>query len=185
METEPILILVSGLPCTGKTTIAKQITEHFHYPLIYKDGIKEILFDSLGCSSRAWSKKLSGVSYQIMFHLIESMLASGCSLVAEANFHPESIRNSLTDLRCRYRFQVFEVLCRTEGEVLLERFNNRYQSGKRHPGHLDQIVIQEVKDLINRRETGYLELGGGYEEVDTTFFDRVDYAAIMSGIKKY
>ncbi|WP_425432548.1 AAA family ATPase [Hydrococcus rivularis] len=43
-----LLILISGLPCTGKTTLARKIAQKLQLPLVCRDDIKESLFDSLG-----------------------------------------------------------------------------------------------------------------------------------------
>ena len=56
--TRPLLIVVTGAPCAGKTTLARRIAETFRLPLIAKDDIKESLFDSLGWKDREWSKQL-------------------------------------------------------------------------------------------------------------------------------
>lgn len=42
------LIIINGLPGTGKTTIAKPLASKLGFPLIAKDGIKEFLFDTVG-----------------------------------------------------------------------------------------------------------------------------------------
>src|SRR3989442_1170409 len=51
----PKLVLVNGLPGTGKTTVARKISDHFHWPCFSKDVFKELIFDGLGWSDKAWS----------------------------------------------------------------------------------------------------------------------------------
>jgi shikimate kinase len=46
------LIIISGLPCTGKTTLGRKLAQDLSLPLICRDSIKESLFDSLGYSDR-------------------------------------------------------------------------------------------------------------------------------------
>lgn len=46
----PVLILISGAPCTGKTTIAQHLAGKFQLPVVHKDDIKERLFDRLDYS---------------------------------------------------------------------------------------------------------------------------------------
>jgi len=46
------LIIINGLPGTGKTTIAKPMAEQLGFPLVSKDTIKEFLFDTIGVSDR-------------------------------------------------------------------------------------------------------------------------------------
>jgi predicted kinase len=170
MSSQPLLVVVVGLPCTGKTTIAKEIATRLNYPLIFKDGIKEILFDNLGLSDRSWSKKLSKTTYDVMFHIIEAMLSTGNSLVVEGNFPPQIARKSFINYTNSYPCLTFEVLCVVESRVLLQRFAERRLSGTRHPGHLDYEVIREVKNLIAEGHDGHLDLGGGFYKADSTKF---------------
>jgi 2-phosphoglycerate kinase len=44
----PALILVSGAPGTGKTTVANALATRLQIPTVSKDAIKESLFESLG-----------------------------------------------------------------------------------------------------------------------------------------
>ena len=46
-------ILVTGIPATGKSTMAKAMSERMKLPVISKDTIKELLFDNVGFQSRA------------------------------------------------------------------------------------------------------------------------------------
>jgi predicted kinase len=183
MKPSPLLVLVTGLPCTGKTSLARQVAAGLGFPLIYKDGIKEILFDHLGRSDRAWSKTLSNVTYQIMLHLIEAFVTAGASLLVEANFPAGTWNPQIRMLADRCDFSTFEVLCVTDGPVLLDRFQSRGATGSRHPGHLDQLVICEMEDLVRQGATGRLDLGGGFLQVDTTNFDQLDIEDIITTIQ--
>src|SRR5579871_2606062 len=42
------IVLISGAPGAGKTTLALPLAERLSWPLITKDHIKETLFDSMG-----------------------------------------------------------------------------------------------------------------------------------------
>jgi len=55
---KPLLIIISGPPGTGKTTLGKRMANELHLPFVNKDSIKELLFDHLGWHDRAWSRKL-------------------------------------------------------------------------------------------------------------------------------
>lgn len=48
MKKVPTLIIVTGFPATGKTTLAKKLSEHFSLPLVYVDELKEMMFDRIG-----------------------------------------------------------------------------------------------------------------------------------------
>ena len=45
-------ILVTGIPASGKSTMARFLAEAFGLPVISKDRIKECLYDTMGFRSR-------------------------------------------------------------------------------------------------------------------------------------
>ena len=173
------IILVTGLPCTGKTKIGRQIAERFKLPYLHKDGIKESLFDSLGWSDRSWSKKLGEASYHLLFYFTEVLLAAHQSLILESNFSVERDGPKLHLLQKKYAFQALEVQCVADGQELVERFRLRWELGDRHPGHVDAETFDELRDALLAGHLPPLGLEGAYFEVDTTLFDRVDVNEII------
>jgi adenylylsulfate kinase-like enzyme len=61
--SKPFVIIITGLPGTGKTTLGKHLTQRYHLPCLHKDGIKEILFDTIDeCSLElSWKLGLSSI----------------------------------------------------------------------------------------------------------------------------
>jgi predicted kinase len=178
---KPVLVIVTGSPCTGKTTLARQIARKFHLPFVYKDGVKETLFDTLGWEDRQWSKKLGGASYALLFYFIEAQLAAGQSLVVEANFYPGFSENFL-ELQQRYDFEPLQILCFADGEILFERFKKRSESGNRHPGHVDHLNYDEFRQTLLFGRLEPLNIGGKVVEVDTGDFEKVNYAEIFAAV---
>ena len=69
-QSPPLLVIVTGLPCTGKTVLAHRLAHDIHIPIIAKDDLKESLFDSLGWSDRDWSIKLGRATIQLLYQLV-------------------------------------------------------------------------------------------------------------------
>ena len=82
----PLLVVVTGMPSSGKTTIATALAERLRLPLVAKDDLKESLFETLGPGDVAWSGRLGDAAYDLMFALARTMLAARVPLIVEANF---------------------------------------------------------------------------------------------------
>src|SRR5207249_5608588 len=85
-----------------------------------KDLIKESLFDTLGVGDREWSRKLGRATIELLFVLMESELAAGRSFLVECNFSTEHATPRFVELKEKYGFEPFQVVCRTEEAVLME-----------------------------------------------------------------
>jgi len=65
-EVRRRFIVVSGLPGSGKTTLARQLAPALNLPLIDKDEILDRLFDSKGVGDAKWRRTLSRESDAIL-----------------------------------------------------------------------------------------------------------------------
>lgn len=181
--SKTLLIIISGPPCTGKTTLGKKISKEFQLPLLSKDEIKESLFDTLGTKDREWSKKIGIASYHILYKNIETLLNVKRSLIVESNFKSEFDSKRFLKLQKKYDFETLQIMCETTGEILFERFKKRSQSGERHPGHVDDQNFDEFKDLLLRGKHKSLNIKGKVFDIDTTEFKSIDYNFIFTFIK--
>jgi predicted kinase len=180
----PLLIIVTGHPCTGKTTLAQHIGDKFSLPLISRDAIKEPLFDVLGWSDRTWSRKLGGATFAVMYEMLGSLLRARVSCIVESNFDVEIASAKFRTLNQRFPFKPFQVVCVTQSQVLLERFRHRDETGERHPGHVDHLGYDEIRERLLQGDHGSLDIGGQVLTIDTTDFDAIDYHELYMHISK-
>ena len=180
--SQNLLIIVSGSPGAGKTTLARRIAKELGLPLFARDDIKELLFDTLGWSNRQWSRKLGLASWKVFYHVLEELLKVNQSFVVESNFRKELASKELLALQDEYRFETVQVLCRADSEVLLERFKQRAESGERHPGHVDRLNYDEFEAALHQGDWDALEINGRVVTVDTTDFEAVDWGQLISDV---
>lgn len=181
--SKPLVVIISGHPCTGKTTLGRMLARDLPLPLIAKDDIKETLFDTLGVGDRAWSQKLGRATYQLLYLGLLTQLRACRSAIVESNFSPAIAGAELRSLAAEHPFEPFQIICRTEREVLFERYRHRSVSGERHPGHLDQLLYRELVERYAEEQYGPLAIGGAVARVDTTDWTCGDYQALLSEIR--
>src|ERR1700753_2273802 len=68
-EAAMTLIVVSGAPGTGKSTVAGVLATEFGLPLLSLDEIKEALADVLGTGGEDWSNQVGDAAAEIVFRL--------------------------------------------------------------------------------------------------------------------
>ena len=179
------LVLISGAPSTGKTSLARRLAEALPVVVLEKDAIKETLFDSVGEGDREWSKKLGGATFALLRMLVESHLKAGQSVVAEAAFWSEYERPWLDRMKESYDFDTLELHCHADPEIVVRRFIERSESDERHSGHQSgmgrEALEREIRGQIERY--GAVTAGEGLVRIDTTDFSTVDYAAIVERVR--
>jgi predicted kinase len=178
----PVVIVITGPPCAGKTTIARRVAERFSLPWMGKDMVKELLFDTLGWQDREWSKKLGRASIVVLFRFLEAQVAARRSCIVESNFKAEYDTARFLDLRERYEFDLMQIECLCDGQVLFERFKRRAESGERHPGHLDHANYDEFREMLLLGRSEPLKIGGCRVEIDTTDLEGIDYQTLFAEI---
>lgn len=179
----PLLLLVSGPPGSGKTTLGEKIAHDLKMPFFNKDGIKETLFDTLGWSDREWSRQLGIASARLLFHYIERQLAAGQSVVAESAFQAAYDAPRLPALREQFHCRVLEAHCTAAPDVLLARVLERAQSRQRHPGHGELAQLEELRANLLSGVYRPLSGDGAALIVDTTDLARLDYQSLLQIIR--
>ncbi|MBS0394785.1 MAG: ATP-binding protein [Proteobacteria bacterium] len=163
----PVCLVISGPPCTGKSTLATRIARASGWPLLAKDAYKERVFDHLGHADRAWSRRVSALAWDLLLEESARLLGAGASCLVEGNLR-EPQRRRLGAAVAAARATVLEVECRAQPERLLERYRARAAGGARHPGHVDLEALAEVEAELREPSAAATALGGATLQWDTS-----------------
>lgn len=182
----PLLVIVTGLPCTGKTALAHRLSVEIPLPIIAKDDLKESLFNSLGWSDRDWSMKLGRATILLLYQMVETLLRAGVSAIAETYFRPDLAQAEFQAIQARTPFRPFVIECTADGDVLWQRWQNRIASGERHPGHVDGTISDEaIRAVLSQGRTApRLKFGSSCRVIDTTDFSAIPFNELLEAIRE-
>jgi predicted kinase len=149
----PILVIVCGLPATGKSGLAEKLREELRWPLFAKDHFKELLYDATDQGEDAYTREASIIvgkqSIALLFAVARELLEARVSCIIEANFLPALAPCDLAPLLAIADGR--QVHCTIPDDLVLERYRQRASAGERHPVHVDEGAEAE---LIERIESG-------------------------------
>ena len=140
---ERSIILVSGAPASGKSTVARALAEAFGWSVLSKDVFKESLYESL--TPAELTSAPEELSSQLSRAAIDMMWATAehCSnVIMEANFRTQSAYE-----RARFaalRGRKLEVYCRCSPEEASRRFRERAERERHHPAHSVKRLSADV-----------------------------------------
>jgi len=102
---KPALIVVSGLPGSGKSHFCRKLAEHVSLPILESDALRKALF-----SSPDYSPGESNRLFQACHLLIEELIRRGISLIFDA-----------TNLIERHRERLYRIADQTEAKLVIVR----------------------------------------------------------------
>lgn len=190
------LIILSGLPASGKSTVARALQSSFPYPILEKDRIKECLFDTLGFQSHAEKRRLDAAAARILLQTAEVILVSGGSVILDNNFDTAA-GEALHTLQTRLAPRSVTLLLTADEDVLYKRYLDRDLSHTRHPGHAvsdrypplpgdPEVSPMEREGFAQRylsRGMGRVNWGGPVIRVDTTNLETLDQTALIAQVQ--
>jgi predicted kinase len=162
----PLLLVLSGPPASGKTSVAEELAAELRIPFISKDTFKERLYEVFGDDDRL-EDQVEHAGLALLYSVAGAQLAAGVPVMAESNFDSESDLGPLRGLQQEHGARLVQVHFSRSKEKLLERFVGRIEEGERHPGHGDEPEdVHEVERKLDAGVWDPLDLPGELIRVD-------------------
>lgn len=118
----PTLILMSGLPGCGKTSLARQLAQRLHIPILSKDRLQQ------GLRAQGLAGHNGPEGYLLAFDLADEQLALGVGVILDAVFPLPGYRSQARAIAQKHGARFCPIYCYCSNERLWQaRMNNRTQ----------------------------------------------------------
>jgi predicted kinase len=141
--SNPLLIVVTGRPGSGKTTLAHALARAVRCPAICRDEIKEGLVNTTGDAGRVGDDVAWRV-YDAFFDTVTRLLGHGVSLVAEAAFQHKLWAPKLEPLRDFARVRI--VVCDVDPTLARARHVERGLADPERERFHDDRAVQAARE---------------------------------------
>ncbi|HZI47077.1 MAG TPA: AAA family ATPase [Pyrinomonadaceae bacterium] len=155
MSDKPKLVIVTGRPGSGKTTLAKELGKLIYFPLVSRDEIKEGYVNTFKVKHDELPEHTNKTASEVFFKSIELLLTNNVSVIAEAAFQHQVWQPQITKF-AKYS-EVILIVCEVDPEVAASRHLER---GLTDP---NRGFFHGDKRVAHFKETGVVLAPAEYE----------------------
>jgi predicted kinase len=174
----PTLIVVSGPPGSGKTTLAHKIAAGVGCPAICRDEIKEGKARVSAEFAPGPGDELTMRTLPVFFGVLELLLRAGATTVAEAAFQDRVWHPRLAALSGVAQLRV--VHCTVDADLAFRRTLRRRQGSPPRSAHVDPELQDAGQWISSHRAFDRVSVDAPWIEVDTADGYRPDLGQIVA-----
>lgn len=152
-----MLVLIAGLPGSGKTTLAQAYAERFAAEHINSDSVRK----ALGLMGH-YEPADKATVYETLFQSAEKALRQGKTVLVDSTFYQKALRDAFENLARRCGVPAYWIETRADEKTLLERVGR-----PRPDSEADVAVYQKIRDAFEAIEADHLVIWTDRTPLDT------------------
>ena len=140
----PVFIVVSGLPGTGKSYLSCKLAERLPFVVMESDALRKALFPET-----TYSPEESSRLFRACYYLIERLLKLGVPVIMDATNLSEQYRERLYNIADRQEVRLIMVRVEAPPEVVRERLKARISNSDGN-SDADWEVYERMKPMVQK-----------------------------------
>jgi len=140
-EAQPVIIVVSGLPGTGKSYFCRRLAECLPFLILESDALRKQLFPA-----PTYSADESAYLFRTIYYLIEDLLKKGTPVILDATNLEERHREHIYNIAERLNARLIMVDVQAPPELVEKRLRKRAErKNVKDNSDADWAVYQKMK----------------------------------------
>ncbi|MHA2245479.1 MAG: AAA family ATPase [Candidatus Hodarchaeales archaeon] len=163
------LIMITGLPGTGKTFLAKKLTKSLPHQYIYisTDKVRRNLFDFshhqyVPFGDKLYTQEKRDLVYNAIYLIVDILLNQKLSVIVDGTFYSLIKRQPLFSICQRLNQKLFIIKTICSEEIIKQRIKERKKQ-EENASDADFDIYLEIKEKFEPIITPHLEIDTGKE----------------------
>jgi predicted kinase len=145
-QAQPAIIVVSGLPGTGKSYFCRRLVERLPFLILESDALRKLLFPV-----PSYSASESIRLFRTIYHLIEELLGKGMPVILDATNLEERHRERIYNIAERANARLIMVRVEAPPELVQKRLRARAaKKNMEDSSEADWTVYQKMKTTVQQ-----------------------------------
>jgi predicted kinase len=145
-EAQPAIIVVSGLPGTGKSYFCRRLAERLPFLILESDALRKQLL-----SVPTYSASESAHLFRTIYYLIEELLKKGIPVILDATNLEERHRERIYNIAERLSARLILVRVEAPPELVQKRLNKRLRkTNAEDNSDADWSIYQKMKTTAQK-----------------------------------
>ena len=145
-EAQPAIIVVSGLPGTGKSYYCRRLAERLPFLILESDALRKQLFPV-----PTYSASESAHLFRTIYYLIEELIKKGIPVILDATNLSERHRERIYNIAERLSARLILVRVEAPPELVQKRLKSRMEKSKKEDNSdADWTVYQKMQTTVQK-----------------------------------
>lgn len=151
-----MLILICGLPATGKSTVARRLSKALGAEVLRTDIVRREIIDA-----PSYTEEEKALIYRVVFLMARYLIKNDVNVIIDGTFYRDSLRKQAQEIARKQGKRFFLVETRCPEDIVLKRLEKR-KKNLRSPSDADVDVYYKIKGLFEPIEEDHLIIDTGW-----------------------